>query len=154
MTTTLPPKIAPGSRVCLHLYLGLPDGTEAISTFDGEPLCFTLGDGTLAEGLEMALYGLRQGSREELRIPGDLVYGLRDPASRHQVPLASFPPGITPAPGLVVAFADADGRETPATIQEIDGEAAQVDFNHPLSGRDLVLRVQVLSVAPAEGAAE
>jgi len=137
----------------MHFSLGLPDGSELVSTFGEEPLCFTLGDGTLAEGLELALYGLRPGAEQTLRIDGDLIYGPRDPANVHRVPLAQFPPGISPAPGLVVAFAGADGTTLPGTLLEIAGDTVQVDFNHPLCGGEVVFRVHILSVtAPPAGA--
>ena len=51
--------IGAGSTVTLHLSLTLEDGSVAESTFDGEPHTFTMGDGSLLPGLELALYGLR-----------------------------------------------------------------------------------------------
>ena len=107
------PKIVPGSRVRLHFSLALPDGTEAVSTFGEEPMELTLGDGTLGEGLELALYGLRPGAEQTLRIDGDSVYGPRDENNIHSIPLERFPAGIEPRPGLIVAFDTADGDHRP-----------------------------------------
>ncbi|MGB5179855.1 MAG: FKBP-type peptidyl-prolyl cis-trans isomerase, partial [Gammaproteobacteria bacterium] len=56
--------ISPESTVTLHLSLSLEDGTVAESTFDDEPLTFTMGDGTLVEGLELGLYGLKAGATQ------------------------------------------------------------------------------------------
>jgi FKBP-type peptidyl-prolyl cis-trans isomerase SlpA len=137
----------------MHFALGLPDGTEAVSSFGSEPLIFRMGDGTLSEGLELALYGLRAGAEQTLRIDGSMVYGPRDESNVHAVPLQRFPHAIRPEPGLVVAFTTAEGEEVAGTVLDVSADAARVDFNHPLAGREIVFRVQILSVTPAADAA-
>ncbi len=141
-------KIEPGSRVRLHLYLGLPDGTEALSTFGEEPIDFRMGDGTLSEGLEMALYGLNAGTEQELRMDGADIYGPRNPDLVQDVALTRFPVGIEPVPGLIVAFSTPDGEELPGAVLSIEGGQARVDFNHPLAGREMVFRCHILDVQP------
>jgi FKBP-type peptidyl-prolyl cis-trans isomerase SlpA len=148
------PKITPGSKVCMHFALSLPDGTEVVSSFDTDPVTFIMGDGTLSEGLELALYGLRPEARQTLRIDGSMVYGPRDEGNIHEVPLARFPHDIHPAPGFIVAFATPDGGELAGTVLDLDGSNARVDFNHPLAGREIVFQVHVLSVTPPEQGAE
>ncbi len=145
------PKIIPGSRARIHIALSLPDGTEAVSTFGEEPMEFTLGDGTLDEGLELALYGLRPGAEQTLRIDGDSVYGPRDENNIHSIPLERFPVGIKPLPGLIVAFDTPDGATLSGTILELGESEAQVDFNHPLAGREIVFQVEILDVTPPVG---
>jgi len=57
----MPTDIVMGSRVRLHLRLELHDGTVVEDSFEsGEPLEFTLGDGTLVQGLELATGFLRR----------------------------------------------------------------------------------------------
>ena len=63
---TIPLEILPGSQVTLHLAIRLEDGTEALSTFDEDPVELQMGDGTLQPGLELALYGLKAGDRQTL----------------------------------------------------------------------------------------
>ena len=48
-------------EVTMHFTLALEDGTTADATVDGEPMTFNMGDGTMIEGLEMVLYGLKAG---------------------------------------------------------------------------------------------
>lgn len=141
-------KIEPGSRVRMHFSLALPDGTEAVSTFGEKPIDFRMGDGTLSEGLELALYGLRAGADQTLNMDGAEVYGPRDPQRIQSIELTRFPSGIRPRPGLIVAFTAPDGEELPGTVVALQGDHARVDFNHPLAGREVVFRVQILSVRP------
>ena len=145
--TSSGPKIVPGSGVRMHFSLGLPDGPEAVSTFDEEPLIFTMGDGSLSPGLELALYGLRPGAEQSLRIDGDTVYGPRDEDNIHTIPLNRFPGGIEPKPGLIIAFETSEGEELPGTILELGDTEATVDFNHPLAGREILFTVKILAVS-------
>ena len=79
-------RIGIASTVTLHLSLTLEDGTVAESTFGEEPLTFTMGDGTLVHGLELALYGLRPGDTQRLELYPEQHFGLRDP----EKPIGSF----------------------------------------------------------------
>ncbi len=139
-------KIIPGSCISMHFSLSLPDGTEAVSTFGEAPLDFTVGDGTLSEGLELALFGLRPGTDQTLRIDGSDAYGPRDATNIHTVPLKHFPPNLEPEPGQIIAFSTPEGGEIPGAVLEVGEREAQVDFNHPLAGREVIFRTLILTV--------
>ena len=68
-------QITVGSRVTLHFALRLSDGWVAESSFDGEPVSFVMGDGTLDKGLELALYGLKTGDRQTLTLMPGQAFG-------------------------------------------------------------------------------
>ena len=142
-------EITPGYRVRLHCRLALTDGTEALSTFDSEPIEFTMGDGTLPPSLELALYGLRAGDDQTLTLLPEQAFGRHDPALIHELPRGDFPDGLAPAVGQIVAFATPDGDETAGAVVEVGDRLVRVDFNHPLAGRAVVFRVEVLEVEPA-----
>jgi FKBP-type peptidyl-prolyl cis-trans isomerase SlpA len=139
-------RVAPGRRVTLHLALSLPDGTEALSTFGEEPLSFVMGDGTLTEGLELSLYGLRAGDREALELDPEQAFGLRDESLIQTLPRSDFPPDMTLEPGYILAFTTPSGDEVAGQVLEVGGQQVELDFNHPLAGRHLHLRAQILSV--------
>lgn len=83
----------------MHFALALEGGTQAISTFDDEPLEFQMGDGTLQPGLELGLFGLRAGDSQTLTLTPDQAYGWHDDKMIHQVPLSDFAGKIEPEPG-------------------------------------------------------
>jgi FKBP-type peptidyl-prolyl cis-trans isomerase SlpA len=141
--------ITPGARVRMHFALALTDGTEAISTFADEPIDFTMGDGTLLPTLEVALYGLRAGDEQTLTLLPEQAYGPHDPALVHELSRAVFPDEMNPEPGKIVAFSLPDGNATAAAVVGVSGDAISVDFNHPLAGREVVFRVQILDVGSA-----
>lgn len=141
-------EILPGSHVTLHLAIRLEDGTEAISTFDEEPVELQIGDGTLRPGLELALYGLRAGDRQTLSLFPEQAYGLRDPSLIQQMPLSEFEPSFTPEVGQIIAFTLSNGEEAPGSIRGIEDGQVEVDFNHPLAGHEISFEVEVLDVRP------
>ena len=149
-------EILPGSHVTLHLAIRIEDGTEAISTFDEEPVELQMGDGTLRPGLELALYGLKAGDRQTLNLLPEQAYGLRDPSLIQQMPLSEFEAAFTPEIGQIVAFTLSNGDEAPGSIRGIEDGQVEVDFNHPLAGHEITFEVQILAVAagaPADAGA-
>ena len=143
--------IGAGSTVTLHLSLTLEDGSVAESTFDGEPHTFTMGDGSLLPGLELALYGLRRGDTQRLVLHPAQAYGLRDRAKRQRMPRTAFAPDLDLEPGLIIGFTGGTGEELPGTILSVTDSAVEVDFNHPLAGHAVTFDVQIIDVIPADG---
>lgn len=140
------PRIAPGSRVTLHLALSLPDGTEAYSSFAEDPIAAVIGDGTLDPGVELALYALRPGDTEHIQLQAGQAYGPHDPELVQELPLDSFPPGAPPRPGQLLAFTTPAGDELAGNVLEVNRDRVKIDFNHPLAGREIVVRAEILSV--------
>ena len=137
------------STVTFHFTLSLTDGTLVDRTEPDQPLTITLGDGTLIEGLEHALLGLRPGDRQRIIIPPETGWGPRDPALVQWRPRRDFPADMDLTPGLILSFAGADGQEIPAAILAVEDDRVQVDYNHPLAGRDVVFEVEVVAVEPS-----
>ena len=147
---TVRDQISVASRVTLHLSLMLEDGTVAESTFDDEPLTFTMGDGTLVRGLELGLYGLRPGDSQRLMLRPEQAFGLREPGRVHRLPRADFGADIDLQPGLIVGFGTPDGEELSGTVLSLDDASVEVDFNHPLAGRNIIFDVEIIDVLPSE----
>jgi len=139
-----------GSTVTLHLALTLEDGSVAESTFDEGPLTFTMGDGTLVHGLELALYGLRPGDTQRLALYPEQAFGAHDPQRIHRLPRAVFPADIELTPGNIIAFDTPEGEEIAGTLLSLDDRTVEVDLNHPLAGRRVIFDVEIIDVVPAE----
>ena len=135
------------SKVVLHYRILLEDGTVADSTWeDNEPLAFTMGDGTLAPGLEQSLLGLKAGAHETIVVEPDQAFGYKDTANIHLLPRSDFDPEMPLEEGMVVGFTLPDGGELPGMVTEVGEEEVQVDFNHPFSGHRLEFEVEIISV--------
>lgn len=143
-----PSQIQPGSRVCLHLALKLADGTVAESTYDGEPLTLVIGDGTLVEGLEIALYGMRAGHRQTLTLHPTQAFGPHDPDAVGWVPRERFPADMQLIPGALIGFDGPDAEAVAALVLAVEPQRVQIDFNHPLAGKPIIFESEILSVEP------
>lgn len=139
--------IGPGSKVRLHFSITLEDGTIAeTSRADNEPLELVIGDGTLIEGLELALYGLKAGDKQAITIEPKLAFGYPDPENVHTLPREEFPEDMQLARGVIIEFNTPAGDEVPGTILEVGDREVKVDFNHPLAGHEIEFEVEILSV--------
>ena len=141
------PLIGNESTVTLHFSLLLPSGEEIDSTRNGKPASFTMGDGSLLPGFEAALLGKPQGYAEQITLPPDQAFGAHNPANLQTIDKTKF--GQLSADdleeGLIVSFQAPDG-ELPGVIKAVYDTNVLVDFNHPLSGTEIVFDVAVIKV--------
>ena len=139
--------IAPGSRVVMHYRLAMEDGSVVDSTWDDdEPIAFVIGDGTMASGLDDALQGLKTGDHVTLHLAPDQAFGQKDTANIHSMPREEFDPQMPLEQGMVIGFTLPNGEELPGMVLEVEAESVLVDFNHPLSGHNIIFEVLILSV--------
>jgi len=136
-----------GSEVVMHFTISLEDGTVAETTEGEDPLRFVMGDETLAEGLELALFGLKAGDKQSLKIGPETAYGYPDPENVQAMDRADFPAEMQLEQGLIVSFALPDGEEYPGMITEVGSKQVTVDFNHPLAGHEILFDVDILEVS-------
>ena len=66
-----------GDTVSVHYRGTLDDGTEFDSSYDREPLTFTIGDGKLLKGFETAVTGMTKGDTTTISLTEDDAYGAR-----------------------------------------------------------------------------
>lgn len=147
------PTVQRGDRLRLHYEIRLHDDQIVDSSFGGEPLCLTVGDGTLLPRLEESLLGLPLGEHTQILLTPEFAFGHPDPEKIHHLSRADLPSDWTLKPGVVVEFTLPTGEPVPATIQSITEDSVQVDFNHPLAGRNIQFIVQILAINDQEAPA-
>lgn len=142
--------IGPECEVTMHFTLALEDGTVADASIDGEPMTFKMGDGTIIEGLEMVLYGLKAGEKQSLSIEARDTFGFPEPENIHNMPLKEFSEELNIEEGMIIGFSTPSGEEIPGAILEIKDDEVKVDFNHPLAGHEVVFSVEIIDIKLAE----
>ena len=142
--------VSEGTRVFLNFSVSLEDGSEVDSNFGGDPVDFTVGDGSLLPGFERRLFGMGAGQRQMFRVPPEDAFGQPNENNVQQLPREQFDDDVELEIGLVFSFADAGGGELPGMVISYDEEEVTVDFNHPLAGRTILFDVLVHRVEPAE----
>jgi len=140
-------EIASGTRVTLHFAIKLEDGSIVDSTFGGNPATFEVGDGSLLPGFEQVLVGEKVGAKKEFSLNPEQGFGVCNEASIQRIPRTQFSSDLDLKEGLVISFADAGRNELPGVVKSLDDDMVEVDFNHPLAGRNLLFEVEVLAVS-------
>lgn len=142
-------KVSLQTNVTLFFSLSLEDGQIIDSNFGGKPAQCMPGDGNLLPAFDACIVGLQVGDKRQFIIPAAEAFGLRQDANLKRVPRERFAKDIELVPGLVVSFAAAEGGELPGVIHRLMGDVIEVDFNHPLAGRDIVFDVEIVDANQA-----
>ena len=137
--------VGPGTKVTLTFALSLASG-ELVDQTGQQPASFEVGDGTLLPGFEKALFGLKGGETGKFDIPADQGFGQPNDDNVHILNKRLFTGDYELEEGLVVSFADGEGQERPGVVTRLLGDTVEVDFNHPLAGRDLIFSVRIVDV--------
>jgi len=144
----------PGDTVKVHYRGTLSDGSEFDSSAGREPLEFEIGSGQVIPGFDDAVSALEPGGKTTVTIPAVDAYGEHNPEGLQKFPLSAFP--SPPEIGWAVELGGPNGERVPATVAEIGEEDVTLDFNHPLSGKDLTFELELVEIvsAGAEGGSE
>ncbi len=140
------PGIFAGCEVTMYFKITLEDGTVADTNFDEEPITFIVGDGTIHEGLELALMGQVKGKKESIKIGPEIAFGYADDEAIVTMPKSDFPKEMDITEGSVISFTTPNGEEVPGIILEDLGDEYKVDLNHPLAGHELDFEYEILNI--------
>jgi len=136
--------IGPGTEITLRFKLSLIDG-QLIDQTDASPATFRFADGSLLPGFETALLGCFSGDRVEAVLTPDQGFGTVNEDNIHWMNRRDFARELLLEEGLVVSFQSPEG-ELPGVIKSVRDVTVQVDFNHPLAGRDIVFEADIIDV--------
>ena len=139
------PPVGPGAQVRLAFALKLATGELVDETGPGGAE-FTVGDGNLPPVFEKVMFGMRAGDSEEFPIKAEDGFGLVNEDNIQVLPRKAFGDDMALEPGLVVSFADKQEAELPGVVKRLFGELVEIDFNHPLAGKDLLFKVEIFEV--------
>lgn len=112
-----------------------------------EPITIALGQNKLPPTVENAVVGMKKGETKTIRVSPEEGYGHRTKDLLHEVPQKVFGDKVTPKPGMIVSQKiEKDGKQhdVPATIIELKGDKAVIDYNHPLAGHNLTYELTVI----------
>lgn len=141
--------IIKGMKVTLNFSLELEGGEIIDSNFDKAPVSFVVGDGNMLPGFELALIGKSSGDRVKALIPAAQAFGPVNPDNQQRFPRYQFPPDLPLSENLLVEFADKSGYKQAGKVVRIGMHDVEIDFNHPLAGKDILFSAEIHRVEPA-----
>ncbi|NOX86907.1 MAG: peptidylprolyl isomerase [Chlorobi bacterium] len=145
-------KIDKGTSAKLYYTLTtLPDEKIIEKVTPEKPVTFTFGNGQLVEGFEKNLFGLQSGDSFDFVIKSADAYGPVDPYAIFDVPKDTFEvDGKIDEKmlrvGNVIPMTDNYGIKHLGKIIKVLEDAVSFDFNHPLAGKDLRFKGNIVDV--------
>jgi FKBP-type peptidyl-prolyl cis-trans isomerase 2 len=104
------------------------------------PIIVCVGQNHLLKGLDTALVDKEVGQEFKVTLQPDDAFGKKDAQLIQMVPKAKFSKDkINPQPGMQLNI---DGAA--AIVRQVSGGRVMVDFNHPLSGREVEYELKIL----------
>ncbi len=134
-----------GDTVRVHYTGTLTGGEEFDSSRGRDPLEFTLGGGQVIAGFDDAVTGMAPGEAKTVVIPAEQAYGPRRDEMVGEVPRAQFPPKIEPRVGQQLQMQQ-NGQAFAVTVAEVTDLVVRLDGNHPLAGKDLTFRLELVEI--------
>jgi FKBP-type peptidyl-prolyl cis-trans isomerase SlyD len=123
--------------------------TEVVDSNKGaEPLEFIIGKGQIIPGLENALVGMAKGESGDIMVSAADAYGDLNPEAVQTLPIEQFD-GVDLVEGMTLFGQGEGGQQVQVTVTSFDDKEVNIDFNHPLAGKDLMFSVTVVSAREA-----
>lgn len=132
--------------VKVHYTGHLCDGTVFDSSFNREPLEFTIGQKMVIPGFEKEVIGMTVGDTKTVSITSADAYGpyLEDLVG--SIKRTQIPPNIDLQVGDVLQMHTPDGGHMSVLVKALTDETVTLDANHPLAGKDLAFEINLLEI--------
>ena len=132
------------SNVLLHYSLK-GNGQVFESTFEDSPIKLNIGQSSLPQIIESALYGLKAQDKKEDSFSSRNIFGIYDESKVKTMSLSAFVNYKDPKPGDIIEITENDKSYFITILNRIDDKVV-VDLNHPLSNKEVVFEVEILDV--------
>jgi peptidylprolyl isomerase len=140
-------KVEKGNNVKVHYTGTLTDGQKFDSSHDrGETLNFTIGSGQMIQGFDDAIIGMEVGETKNITLTPDMAYGDRYEEAIQPVSRQNFPENFEVQIGEMVQGSTAEGMPIQAVIIGEDEENIILDMNHPLAGKELNFKIELVEI--------
>lgn len=131
-------RITDGSLVTVAYQITVP-GEQGLAISDVGK--FVQGEHQLLPGLEQAVTGMKSGDEKQVELSVEEAFGPYDSSKKKIVPRADLPAGAKEGDLLE------DHRTgEQATVANLSDNTAVMDYNHPLAGKPLIVKVKILKV--------
>ena len=138
------------SFLTLNYRIALPEGGDVVNTFEDKPATLMMGTGQFAPTLEQALLGMKLGERKTFTLDPEAAFGVKNPDLIRKISLQTLRENSSPeedyVAGDMIEFNAPNGATYSGTLLAIDGDSATFDFNHPLSGKTILLEAEIIGI--------
>ena len=132
-----PSRIIDGSNVTFFYQMTVPGECEFEVRKLGQ---FVQGRHQLPPALERVITGMKTGDEKKVELSSEEGFGPYDAKKKKTVPRSDLPAGTKEGDVLK----DRAGQE--ATVTQLSERYAVMDYNHPLAGKPLSIKISILRV--------
>jgi peptidylprolyl isomerase len=143
--TSAPAGAKVNDTVKVYYNVSVEGGPVFESNFNGTPIEFTIGSGTLIKGFEQAVIGMTPGEIKQVTIPPEDAYGPVKPELINTYPRTGNLSTMDLQPGYMT-YQTPDGKTGQVLILNVTPTTVTVDENHPLAGKTLVFNIQLVEI--------
>jgi len=135
-----------GNTISVHYRGTLNDGTEFDSSHSrNETLTFEVGSGQMIPGFDTAVVGMTTGETKNITLTPEEAYGPINTEAVVDISKDNFPDDFEYVEGAMIQGFGPNGPVI-GTINEVKEEAVNVDFNHPMAGKDLNFEIELVEI--------
>ena len=141
--------IKKGDKVRINYEGRFESGEVFDSSIHGDhshPLEFEVGAGQMIPGFDNAVIGMNIGEEKEITLKPEDAYGERNEKFIQKIPLRKMPAGEKIEEGMELYVKTPDGHSIPVKISKIVGDMVEIDLNHPMAGKTLIFKINIVSV--------
>ncbi len=138
-------EITPTSLVQMHFSIADENDTLFISTFNEDPFVFEMNQQTFPNQIELALLGLQEKSKQEIKLSPLQAFGEYNPQLIKTLKRTDFKKQNIKL-GEMHVFSTKQGELT-GTISELTEEEVKIDLNHPLAGKSIIFKTHILLIS-------
>ena len=135
-----------GDTVRIHYTGTLADGSTFDSSAGRDPLEFTLGSGQVIPGFDKAVDGMSVGEEKTVDIEAVDAYGAHDSNGVQSFPRDKVPADIPLDIGTRLQLSTPSGQPVMVTVSEVTDTEVILDANHPLAGKDLTFKIELVEI--------
>ena len=136
--------IQQGSFIRINYSLEV-DGETLVSETDPVNIQLVVGQAAYPPEFERAFLGLKTGDRKVIRLEPEQAYGPIKEDMYIRVARSRLPDNISE--GVMIGARGVNGKKIGARVVKILDDTVVLDQNHPLAGKTLVYKVEVLEVS-------
>ncbi len=128
-------------------YTGTYDNGEIFDTNVGfEPLEFLVGSGTIINGLERGVMGMKEDEIKDITVLPEEGYGEYNNEFVVTVQKNDMNADFEPEIGMILSIQMENENIVPGRITGINDNEVVLDLNHPLAGKTLHFNIKVLAI--------
>jgi len=141
--------ISDNQVVSIHYELKNVDNGEILdSNINAAPLSFIVGKGQIIPGLEEKIKELKAGENADIKVAAADAYGIYDENAVQTLPKEQFA-GLELQVGMTLYGQGEHGETVQVIVKNFNDETVEIDFNHPLAGKDLLFAISIVEVREA-----